>query len=264
MMAAGGALLLAGIAYHFLTEDTPNGDFRELRASGALEHHSRAAGAFREACRDPRVWALALLYAASFGVELTIDNVAALYFTDYFHLQLTAAGVVAASFGGMNLFARALGGIFSDRCNRRWGRRGRVSLLGCTIFAEGLALTLFSRMHRLPLAVGAMMLTGLFVKMSNGANYAVVPFVNKRALGAVAGIVGAGGNLGAVLAGFLFKTPSLTYPQALLILGVIISACSVLALAVRFSDRDETAARMEIESRLSAGLAPAGSPVMGD
>jgi len=30
----------------------------------------------------------------------------------------------------------------------------------------------------------------------------------------VAGIVGAGGNAGAVLAGFLFKTRSLTYPQA--------------------------------------------------
>ena len=45
------------------------------------------------------------------------------------------------------------------------------------------------------------MLTGLFVKMSNGATYSVVPFVNKRALGAVAGIVGAGGNVGAVLAG---------------------------------------------------------------
>jgi len=84
-------------------------------------------------------------------------------------------------------------------------------------------------MRWLPLAIGAMMLTGLFVKMSNGANYAVVPFVNKRALGAVAGIVGAGGNLGAVLAGFLFKTPSLTYPQALLILGAVIVGCSGVA-----------------------------------
>jgi NNP family nitrate/nitrite transporter-like MFS transporter len=78
-----------------------------------MEHSSRAAGAFAEACRDRRVWALALLYAASFGIELTIDNIAALYFTDYFHLTLTTAGVVAGSFGTMNLFARALGGIVS-------------------------------------------------------------------------------------------------------------------------------------------------------
>jgi NNP family nitrate/nitrite transporter-like MFS transporter len=156
------------------------------------------------------VWALAVLYASSFGIELTIDNVAALYFTDYFHLTLTMAGVVAGSFGTMNLFARALGGIVSDRCNRRWGLLGRTRLLGATICAEGLAMILFSQMRWLPLAIASMMLTGLFVKMSNGANYALVPFVNKRALGAVAGIVGAGGNLGAVLAGFLFKTPRFT------------------------------------------------------
>ena len=43
------------------------------------------------------------------------------------------------------------------------------------------------------------------MKMAEGATYAVVPFVNKKALGSVAGIVGAGGNAGAVAAGFLFK-----------------------------------------------------------
>lgn len=264
MLAAGGALLAAGIAYSFLTKDTPDGNFRELRASGAMEHSSRAAGAFAAACRDPRVWALAVLYAASFGVELTIDNIAVLYYTDYFHLSLTAAGVVAGSFGGMNLFARALGGIASDRCNRRWGLRGRVWLLRCTICAEGVAMTVFAQMRWLPLAVGAMMLTGLFVKMSNGANYAVVPFVNKRALGAVAGIVGAGGNLGAVAAGFLFRTPSLSYPQALSILGVAIAACSTLAFAIRFSEKDEMAARQEIEARHSGRLLPANASAMGD
>ena len=90
-----------------------------------------------------------------------------------------------------------------------------------------------------------MMLMGLFVKMSNGANYSVVPFVNKRALGAVAGIVGAGGNLGAVLAGFLFKAPSLTYSQALMILGTIVAASSVAAFAVRFKEKDATPLAME-------------------
>ena len=263
MMAAGGALLLTGIAYYFLTQDTPDGDFRGLRSHGAMENSSRAVGAFVEACRDPRIWALAMLYAASFGMELTIDNVAALYFTDYFHLTLTTAGIVAGSFGAMNLFARALGGIVSDRCNRRWGLRGRARLLGCTICAEGLAMILFSQMRRLPLAIATMLLTGLFVKMSNGANYAVVPFVNKRALGAVAGIVGAGGNLGAVLAGFLFKTSSLTWPQAFLILGVIIAVSSSLAILVRFSEKDERAAKEEIAARL-AGQLVAVPAVAGD
>ena len=249
MVVPGVALLLTGIAYYFLTEDTPDGDFQRPPRAGA-------SGAFREACRDRRVWALAVLYAACFGMELTIDNFAALYFTDYFHLTLKIAGVVAGTFGMMNLFARALGGIVSDRVNLRWGLQGRTRLLAGTIAAEGFALMLFSQARWLPFAIASMLLTGLFVKMSNGATYSVVPFVNKRALGAVAGIVGAGGNFGAMLAGFLFKTASITWPQAFLILGVLVAAGSSLAFAVRFSTADERSARKESEMRLAGELIP--------
>jgi MFS transporter, NNP family, nitrate/nitrite transporter len=262
MFVPGVAMCLCGVAYYFLTQDAPDGSFSELRASGEITPPSRSAG-FREAARDPRVWALFLIYASCFGMELTIDNIAALYFADYFHLALTTAGFVAASFGMMNLFARALGGIVSDGCNRRWGLRGRVALLGCTLFGEGLGLILFSQMRWLPLAIGSMMLAGLFVKMSNGATYSVVPFINPRALGAVAGIVGAGGNVGAVLAAFLFKTAGLTWPQALLILGVLVALISSLTFVVRFPAADELAVRQETEARL-AGQFIAANAIAGD
>ena len=244
----GVCLFFTGIAYYSLTQDTPEGDWNASRSQ---------TGAFLAACRDRRVWALAILYGSCFGMELTIDNVAALYFVDYFHLTVKIAGLVAGSFGMMNLFARALGGIVSDRCSRRWGLRGRTMLLLSTIAAEGLALMLFSQIRLLPLAILSMMVAGLFVKMSNGATYAVVPFVNPRALGAVAGIVGAGGNLAAVLAGFLFKTASLTWPQAFLILGVLVSASSVLALLVRFPATSEQTARQDLKSMLARPFAPA-------
>jgi MFS transporter, NNP family, nitrate/nitrite transporter len=261
MFVPGVMMLLCGIAYYRLTQDTADGDFAELRARGELASRSGAGSAFATACRDSRVWALFVIYGACFGMELTIDNIAALYFTDYFHLALTAAGIVAGSFGMMNVFARALGGIVSDRFNRCWGLRGRALLLGATIFCEGLAMILFSQMRLLPLAVASMMLTGLFIKMSNGATYALVPFVNKRALGAVAGIVGAGGNVGSVLAGFLFKG-SMPWTQVLLVLGATISVVSVLTFLVRFSEGEERSARAEIEARLAGELATAGA--MGD
>jgi NNP family nitrate/nitrite transporter-like MFS transporter len=257
MFFPGAAMLLCGIAYYAFTKDTPNGNFSELRASGQLSRKSKASSNLGDAFRDPRVWALFGTYAACFGMELTIDNIAALYFADYFHLALAVAGFVAASFGMMNIFARALGGIVSDWCNQRWGLQGRVALLGCTIFAEGCGLMLFSRMRWLPLAVGSMMLAGLFVKMSNGATYSIVPFVNRRALGAVAGIVGAGGNVGAVLAGFLFKAASLTWPQALLILGGLVTLASSLTILVRFSAADERSVREEMEARLAGQLVTA-------
>ncbi len=68
--------------------------------------------------------------------------------------------------------------------------------------------------------------------------------MNKKALGPVAGIVGAGGNVGAVLAAhFLFKgVAPADYGGQLLILGIVVTAISVLAFAVRFSPRAETAA----------------------
>jgi MFS transporter, NNP family, nitrate/nitrite transporter len=70
----------------------------------------------------------------------------------------------------------------------------------------------------------------LFLKMSNGATYAVVPFINKKAMGAVSGIVGAGGNVGAVLAGFLFKSETLSYRESLFIIGIAVVVVSVIAL----------------------------------
>jgi NNP family nitrate/nitrite transporter-like MFS transporter len=262
MFVPGFAMLLCGIAYYAFTQDTPEGNFSDIRAGGqSRDRYSK--GNIGEAFRDPRVWALFIVYACCFGMELTIDNIAALYFTDYFHLALAAAGFVAASFGMMNIFARALGGIVSDRCYRKWGLKGRVALLGCTLLGEGVGLILFSRMHWLPLAIGSMMLAGLFVKMSNGATYSIVPFINKRVLGGVAGIVGAGGNVGAVLAGFLFKT-SLAWPQALLILGVIVAVCSSLTFLVRFSEADERSSREEIAARLAAAEIIAAPAAAGD
>ncbi|CAN0487210.1 unnamed protein product, partial [Hapterophycus canaliculatus] len=58
-------------------------------------------------------WLLFLQYAACFGVELTVNNTAANYFSDEFGLSTSKAGLVASLFGLMNLFARSLGGIYS-------------------------------------------------------------------------------------------------------------------------------------------------------
>jgi uncharacterized membrane protein YphA (DoxX/SURF4 family) len=197
------------------------------------------------------VWALFLVYAACFGIELTINNIAAIYFTDHFGLGLKTAGLVAGLFGLMNIFARTLGGYVSDHFVRTSGLKGRVYCLFFILLAEGLTLLVFSQMRVLALAIPAMIVFSLFVQMSEGATYSVVPFINKKALGSVAGIVGAGGNMGAVTAGFLFRSESLSYPQALLILGFAVSICSFASLLVRFSPADEKAAAEEFERAMA-------------
>ncbi|WP_397546696.1 MFS transporter [Rhodothermus marinus] len=247
MLVAGLVCLTTGIAYYFLTQDTPEGNFEDL------PEHPRliSRGSFRLAARDYRVWVLFVLYAACFGIELTINNVAALYFADYFTLDLKTAGTVAALFGLMNIFARTLGGVVGDLFGRRWGLAGRVRWLFLAILGEGLALILFSQMKLLGLAIATLLLFSLFVQMSEGATYAVVPFLNRKALGSVTGIIGAGGNAGAVLAGFLFKG-ALPWNQALFLLGLIIIGVAFLAFAVRFSEADERAVQAETARLLAA------------
>ena len=242
MVVAGFVCFLTGIAYYRFTQDTPDGNFKELRDEGKLPSTKKMNGDFWAACRDYRVWALFVIYGACFGIELPINNIAALYFIDYFGLGLTAAGTMAASFGLMNLFARTLGGISGDKFGAKWGLRGRVSWLFIALFCEGIALMFFSQMSALAVALPALIVFSLFVQMSEGATFSVVPFVNKKALGAVAGIVGAGGNAGAVAAGFLFKG-SLDWPTALLILGGLVTASSFLAFAVKFNPEAESEAK---------------------
>jgi NNP family nitrate/nitrite transporter-like MFS transporter len=251
MIVPGVALLLVGFAYYFLTQDSPEGNYRQLRAEGRMAHSSSVNGSFLAAARDHRVWSLFVIYGACFGIELTINNVAALYFHDRFALSIGAAGLIAGLFGLMNIFARTLGGVFGDMFGIRFGLRGRVLFMGAVLGLEGLALVLFSQMASLFLAVGAMIVFSLFVQMSEGATFSVVPFINRKALGSVAGIVGAGGNAGAVAAGFLFRIEGLSTEQALMYLGMCVALVAPMALLVRFSPATELEEKRAMELALA-------------
>lgn len=238
MVVVGVVIFVTGIAYYHFTQDAPDGNFKDLRAQGKMERKENVTGAYFRAMRDYRVWLLFLIYAASFGIELTVNNTAALYFFDYFDLSLVAAGGVAASFGLMNIFARTLGGIFGDNFGQLWGLKGRTFWLFVVLLGEGIALMIFSQMAVLFLALPMLIIFSLFTQMAEGATYSVVPFVNKRALGAVAGIVGAGGNAGAVAAGFLFKG-TMEWNDVFFVIGLTVACASVLAFFVRFSPEQE-------------------------
>ncbi len=248
MVVPGVLLFFMGFAYARWTKDFPQGNMEELRAQGILPERKEIKGIFRSAVKDYRVLALSLVYGSSFGVDLTMNNIAALYFTDQFHLPIVQAGLMAGLYGSLNLFSRALGGFCSDRIARHLGLRGRVIFLGSILFIGGLLLIVFSRMIVLPWAIGAMLSFALFINMSNGGTYALVPFINKKALGAVAGIVGAGGNLGGVLFGFLFRDEKMSYMDGFLYLGIVVSLMALLALTVKFSVEDEKHTKVDFDA----------------
>lgn len=230
------AMPLMAVFYWRLTQDCPQGNFAQLRAQGIAIDGGKKGGwaSFRAACANYRVWMLFVTYAACFGVEVFIHNIAAIYYVNHFHLSLKTAGLAAGSFGLLALFARALGGWLSDKFAARRGLDVRSTLLFALIAGEGLGLYWFSHETSVGLAVVAMLCFGLFTHMACGATYALVPFIDRKALGGVAGIIGAGGNVGAVAAGFLMKGLG-NVQQTLATLGVLVSISALCALAVRFS-----------------------------
>ena len=236
MIVPGALMLVMAVLYWKYTQDTPEGNILELRARGITVDSGKKGGwaVFRQAMGNYRVWMLAMTYGACFGVEIFIHGVAASYYVDRFGLTLASAGLAAGSFGLLALFARALGGIVSDKLARTRGLDGRTALLFVLMVGEGLGLIAFSKADTVPLAICSMLGFGLFTHMACGSTYALVPFIDRKALGGVTGIIGAGGNVGAVAAGFLMKGMG-NLPQTLFILGFAVLACALCAASVRFS-----------------------------
>jgi len=227
MIVPGMMLLVMARLYWKFTKDTPAGNFDELPRTD----DGKKENTFLLAAKDYRTWILTVAYAACFGVEITIDNFAATYFHDDYKATLIFAGLLASIFGWLNIFARALGGIVSDKVGARFGFNGKISLLAVLLLLEGLGIILFANAGGLVIAISMMFFFGLCLKMANGATYSIVPFINSKAVGSVAGIVGAGGNIGAMLIGFLFK--SMAYASAFLYLGTIVLATGIIVLIVR-------------------------------
>jgi len=228
MIVPGVMMLIIAFLYHRYTKDTPAGNFSEIGRSASASGKTDWS-----VLADWRIWALTLAYGCCFGMEITFDNVASLHFVDSFKLSQSSAGFWAGIFGGMNLFARALGGIVSDKVGARWGLRGKGILLAAVLLLEGIGLMAFAAAGSFAIAIVAMLSFALFLKMANGATYGIVPFVNEKNIGLVSGVVGAGGNLGGMMFGFLFKSQSISYVQAFSYIGIAVVIVSMIVLVTR-------------------------------
>jgi NNP family nitrate/nitrite transporter-like MFS transporter len=247
MIVPGVMMLAIAFLYHKYTKDTPDGNYDEIDYTKAQSTKTDWS-----VLSDWRIWALTLAYAMCFGMELTFDNVASLHFVDTFHLSQSQAGFWAGIFGFMNIFARAIGGIASDKVGKKFGMRGKGLLLAGVLLLEGCGLILFAQSGSLAIAIMSMLTFAMFLKMSNGATYGIVPFVNEKNVGLVSGIVGAGGNLGGMLFGFLFKSSTITYVEAFTYIGYTVIVVSVIVLITRFQKQPLTDEQSEKSTLASA------------
>merc|ERR1712070_1322655 len=163
-----------------------------------------------DVCKDIRVVVMIFQYSACFGTELAMNARLATHFRVYFQMNSGDAAVLAGCFGLMNLFARSLGGISSDVMFAKFGFPGRLWAQFIALFGEGIMLFAFANVdNEKPWYVALMVLIcfSLFVQMAEGTSYGIVPFMNPKQLACTSAVVGAGGNLGAVIALWCFYKP---------------------------------------------------------
>ena len=116
--------------------------------------------------------------------------------------------------------------------------------------------------------------------MAEGATFSVVPFINKKAIGSISGIVGAGGNVGAFLAAILLKSKSAVAEKAAIVansgaeqsvvdaaqaaasssavssgymlIGFMVILCAGAALAIKFTAKDEEESIAELKNAMAS------------
>jgi NNP family nitrate/nitrite transporter-like MFS transporter len=80
-----------GVIIYFISDDAPKGNYSEMKKLGTMPEIS-AAASFRDGALNLNTWILFFQYACCFGVELTMNNAAALYFREVFDQSTESAG----------------------------------------------------------------------------------------------------------------------------------------------------------------------------
>ncbi len=176
------------------------------------------------------IGALNSTYFANFGAELAIVSMLPMFFYQVFSTLLNSAGerivtlelagVVAGSFAVINLVARPLGGLLSDKM----GNRKKTMLLymggivvGFFLMAiiaqygpvdsttgEPTLIPLYNTVTWLVISIVITMFASFFVQGAEGATFAMIPTIKRDMTGRIAGMAGAYGNVGAVFYLFLY------------------------------------------------------------
>ncbi|MCG8610469.1 MAG: NarK family nitrate/nitrite MFS transporter [Pseudomonadales bacterium] len=133
-------------------------------------------------------------YFVTFGSELAVVSMLPLFFMDTFELDPVKAGLLASGFAFMNLAARPGGGWMSDK----FGRKKSLSILIAGLAVGYMVLSQIDSTWMIAAAVVATMCCSFFVQAGEGAVFAMVPLVQRRMTGQIAGMTGAYGNVGAV------------------------------------------------------------------
>ncbi len=165
-------------------------------------------------------------YFVTFGAELAVVSTLAMFYVEWFNLSKVTAALLAGVYPFINLFARPGGGWLSDKI----GRRLTLSILFAGIAASFITLGFVNQSWAIEWVIFVTILAGIFSKAGSGAIYAMAPLIQRRMTGQIAGMIGAFGNVGAVL--FLTVNSLTSYDHFFLFIGMVAFIVFLLILIV--------------------------------
>jgi MFS transporter, NNP family, nitrate/nitrite transporter len=171
-----------------------------------------------------QVATLSIAYAVTFGTELAVVSMLPLFFKETFSIPMSLAGVFGACFAAVDMASCPSGGWLSDK----FGRKTSLALLLGGAALGFLLMSQISDQWPIAVAVLVMMVASFFLGSAAGCVFAVVPLIKRRLTGQIAGMVGAYGNIGAVV--FLTAFSFVSTPVFFLTIAVGIAIAAVASL----------------------------------
>ncbi|HHM05889.1 MAG TPA: MFS transporter [Gammaproteobacteria bacterium] len=161
-------------------------------------------------------------YLVTFGTELAVVSMLAMFYVSWFDMPKVTAALLAGVYPFINLVARPGGGWISDKI----GRKLTLIIVFAGITGSFLFLGWVDKSWPVWLVVATTIVAGIFSKAGSGAVYAMVPLVQRRMTGQIAGMAGAFGNVGAVT--FLTVNSLVDYDRFFLVIGLVSAVVFVL------------------------------------
>ena len=144
------------------------------------------------------------------------------------------------------LFARSSGGIASDIGNKVAGMRGRLIAQSVCLVGEGILLIIFSKQKTIGSAIPCLVAFSFFVQATEGTSFGIVPYICPEGLGGVCAVVGAWGNIGAVIWGLTFKFGFVgKMDDGYMLMGIIIMCSAITCFAIRIKGHSHLLGTLE-------------------
>lgn len=178
----------------------------------------------KSAFLDKNVWLFGAQYACNFGVEIVLYNTVIMHLQKKAGLGYRPAVACTALACMSNQILRTTTGRLSDRRYEKHGLDGRLKMQRFIVALSGICIFIYSFAVRPVFIILNLFMAMITLSAAQGSMFSLVPLFNTVYEGSAIGVIGAIGNLGALLCSTLLL--HMEYEYALMIMGGLIIVSS--------------------------------------